>query len=73
MAGCPRITDCPLFQQLSTKGALKLWMDRYCRSDFGKCERLRLAEVGRPVPVTLLPNGRTLKVSAAQAEMNDVV
>jgi hypothetical protein len=73
MASCERVNRCPLFQQFSIKAALRVWVGQYCETDFGRCERLKLALQGQPVPRNMLPNGRMLKVALEQAEMNDVI
>ena len=68
MASCERISTCPLFKQFSIKAALVVWTTRYCESDFGRCERLKLAQAGKPVPLNLLPNGKMLYRSLEEAE-----
>jgi hypothetical protein len=62
MAACARVETCPLFKQFQTKAALRVWQSYYCEGDFNRCERWKLAAAGRPVPMSLLPNGRTLDV-----------
>jgi hypothetical protein len=73
MAACDRIERCPLFQQFSMKAALRVWVAQYCERDFGRCERLKLALQGHPVPRNMLPNGRMLRVALEQAEVSDLL
>lgn len=62
MNDCPRISGCPLFKHMLLKSVFSVWRTFYCETDFGKCERWKLASAGKPVPTSLLPNGRTLDV-----------
>lgn len=71
MPSCTRINSCPLFKQFSIKASLLVWTARYCESDFARCERLKLAVEGKPVPLNLLPNGRMLAVPLEVAELHD--
>jgi hypothetical protein len=71
MASCDRISTCALFKQFSIKASLIVWTTRYCENDFGRCERLKLANAGLPVPVNLLPNGKMLGVPLEQATPKD--
>ncbi len=73
MEACSRIDRCPLFQQFSIKAALRVWVNQYCERDFGRCERLKLALLGQPVPRNLLPNGRMLNVPLGQVEVSDLL
>jgi len=71
MASCERMTRCPLFKQFSLKASLAVWTAGYCESDFARCERLKLANAGQPVPLNLLPNGKMLGVPLERAELKD--
>ncbi len=71
MAGCARMSGCPLFKQFSLKASLVVWTGRYCEGDFARCARLQLATAGKPVPLNLLPNGRMLEVPLEAAELKD--
>ncbi len=71
MAGCARMSGCPLFKQFSLKASLAVWTSRYCESDFARCARLQLANEGKPIPLNLLPNGRMLEVPLEAAELKD--
>ena len=55
---CPRYTTCQLANGISMREALRVWQSFYCDGMFGRCERYKLAEAGREVPLRLLPNGR---------------
>ncbi len=65
---CPRVTTCPLFKQFSLKSSLKVWQSFYCEGDYGRCERWKLVAANQPVPVNLLPNGRSLEVPLEHLE-----
>jgi hypothetical protein len=68
MASCERIATCPLFRAFSMKSSLKVWQAYYCESNFSRCERWKLVQLKTPVPMNLLPNGRTLTVPLDQLE-----
>jgi hypothetical protein len=68
MAVCSRVDSCPLFKQFQMKTALRVWQGYYCEGDFSRCERWKLVSVGKPVPMNLLPNGRTLDVPLDRLE-----
>lgn len=57
---CPHAEGCELFPQFSLKAALKLWQIHYCEGRYESCERYKLSQQGKPVPVTLLPDGTSL-------------
>ena len=56
---CTHITHCPLFPLLND--SLRAWRESYCDSErtWQSCARFRLSAAGEPVPMALLPNGRT--------------
>ncbi len=68
MPSCARVSTCPLFKQFSMKSSLRVWQSYYCEGGFDRCERWKLASSGRPVPASLLPNGRSLEVPLEQVE-----
>jgi len=45
---------------MAMEPALKLWKQHYCEGNFEKCARYVLSKEGKPVPLTLLPNGKQL-------------
>ncbi len=57
---CPHVRGCELFPKFGLKTALRVWKTYYCEAQFESCARYRLSGEGRPVPRTLLPNGRDL-------------
>ncbi len=56
--GCTHAGECPLFPYL--RASLRGWRDYYCDSEdrWLDCARYKVALTGRPVPISLLPNGR---------------
>jgi hypothetical protein len=71
MASCSRVAGCPLFKHFSIKASLLVWTRSYCEGGFARCERLKLADAGLPVPPNLLPNGKLLAVSLDRAGPSD--
>lgn len=61
---CSHTDDCELYPQISLSSALKVWQVFYCEGDYEKCVRYQTAAEGRPVPVTLLPNGKELEIES---------
>lgn len=59
---CPHIGDCELFPQFVLRQNLRFWQKHYCEADFDQCARLQRHREGEPVPVTMLPNGKEIKV-----------
>jgi len=72
MEACARVGSCPLFGLFTIKASLAIWKARYCEGEFGRCERLKLAQELKPVPVNLLPNGKLLSVALDQARPEDL-
>jgi hypothetical protein len=64
---CPQHSECRLHQRIGMTAALRVWQSFYCEGRFSRCERLKLATSGRPVPERLLPNGRLLDDAAELA------
>lgn len=58
---CPHKASCPLYSQFRVKALLNFWIASFC-DDPGheRCARFQLSKSGRPVPITLLPNGEEL-------------
>jgi hypothetical protein len=54
------VASCGLYQTLSLRGSVGVWNALYCRGDFTRCARYKLAAEGKPMPDTLLPNGKEL-------------
>lgn len=59
---CPLAASCALFQRLSLRASLAIWMQNYCEGPFESCVRYQASLARRPIPDLLLPNGRELKV-----------
>ena len=57
---CSHSSSCELYPLMAMEPALKLWKQHYCEGNFEKCARYVLSTEGRPVPLTLLPNGKQL-------------
>ncbi len=57
---CSHVATCELFPKFGVRSALRVWQTFYCEGDFEKCARYRLAVQGKPVPPSLLPNGKDL-------------
>jgi hypothetical protein len=58
---CRHSANCPLYAQFAAEPALKIWQHHYCDENFVSCARYQLASGGKPVPLTLLPNGKEVK------------
>lgn len=65
---CSHIKGCELFVQFALNPALEIWKQHYCNADFDDCVRFKLAKMGQPVPLTLLPNGKKIEVNRTQDE-----
>jgi hypothetical protein len=63
---CPHFSGCALYPRFKLAPLLRLWQVRYCEADHTRCARYQLSLAGKPVPLTLLPNGQHL--GAARAE-----
>ena len=58
---CSHVVGCELFPKFGLRATLGVWKTLYCEAQFEACARYRLAQQGRPVPATLLPNGKDIK------------
>ncbi|HET8539482.1 MAG TPA: hypothetical protein VFL83_06390 [Anaeromyxobacter sp.] len=58
MPSCPHASSCALSRNISMREALRVWQSFYCEGAFVRCERYKLATLGRAIPDKLLPNGR---------------
>ena len=69
---CSRKDSCELFPLISINGALKIWQSFYCDGNYHTCIRYQLGLEGKPIPSSLLPNGKNLDLSssALQEETN---
>lgn len=66
---CSHIKGCELFVQFAMNPALDLWKQHYCEGEFARCVRYRMSNSGRPVPLTLLPNGRMVRAQRSSEEV----
>jgi hypothetical protein len=60
---CNAIITCPLVQLL--RGELDLCRLTYCETGEETCVRYQLLQEGKPVPVSLLPNGDFLEQTSS--------
>lgn len=58
---CSHSSNCQLYAQFAADASLKLWKQHYCEGVFEQCARYQLALEGKPVPLTLLPNGKMVE------------
>jgi hypothetical protein len=64
---CEFKANCPIFAKFSSTGSRDFWIHLYCQGvDQEHCARKVLRKEGRPVPITLLPNGKHLPELAAE-------
>lgn len=63
---------CPLFPLLNA--SLQAWRDYYCDTEdrWPDCARYKMAVTGRPVPTTLLPNGKEAQLLRHAADVGGV-
>ncbi len=57
-----------MFRLLKLAGTLRTWQIRYCAADFTACARYQMAQTGRPVPQSLMPNGQHLRFAGGGSE-----
>lgn len=57
---CNHSGSCELFPLMAMEPALNLWKKHYCDGSFNSCARYQLSMESKPVPLTLLPNGKQL-------------
>lgn len=66
---CSHSKDCQLYPQFAADPSLKLWQQHYCEADFSQCARYQAAAAGKPIPLTLLPNGQLLHRHQSKEEL----
>lgn len=66
---CSHINNCELFTQFALNPALGLWKDHYCKGNYRRCTRFQISGKGQPIPLTLLPNGKRVRVLHSREEM----
>ena len=57
---CNHSGSCELFPLMAMEPALNLWKKHFCDGSFNCCARYQLSLNSKPVPLTLLPNGKQL-------------
>ena len=60
---CSHVENCELFVQFALNPALEVWKMHYCQGLFQECIRFRRSTAGKPLPLTLLPNGKLLQAN----------
>jgi len=65
---CSHTQSCELYVQFAADPSIKLWKAHYCDSDYKRCARFLLSLQGKSVPITLLPNGRSINVSVSDED-----
>jgi ankyrin repeat protein len=64
------MNGCELFVQFAMNPALELWKINYCESrDHKRCARFQASLRGTPIPLTLLPNGKSINANADDDEI----
>lgn len=67
---CNHMNGCELFVQFAMNPALELWKINYCESlDHKRCARFQASLRGTPIPLTLLPNGKSINATADEDEI----
>ncbi len=68
---CTHTESCPLHPRLNA--SLAGWKTAYCETDQAwlDCARYQASLSGKPVPLALLPNGRTLGILIDQAKSEE--
>ena len=57
---CTHAHNCSLFPLFKLESTNAVWRTFYCFGDFTRCARYQVAAEGKPMPLTLLPNGKWL-------------
>jgi len=66
---CSHISGCELFVQFALNPALEIWKRAYCNGDYSGCTRYITAKKGQQVPLSLLPNGKKIRIIQNQDEL----
>jgi ankyrin repeat protein len=65
---CSHASNCELYVQFAADPSITLWKTHFCDRDFKRCARYALSVQGKPVPLTLLPNGKQIETSMSDAD-----
>ena len=57
---CTHAQNCALFPLFRLESTNAVWRTFYCYGNFKSCARWKVAAEGKPMPLTLLPNGKWL-------------
>jgi hypothetical protein len=58
---CVYLSTCIIFERFRVEGSESVWIGGYCRGPMQEeCVRKKLRDAGKPVAVTMLPNGQNL-------------
>lgn len=64
--------NCELFVQFASNPALEIWKKHYCYDDYRVCARFISSYEGKPLALTMLPNGKHLKVERSANEVGEI-
>jgi len=62
MATCERSQGCPIYNYFRTDALKNYYIRSYCDGNYDLCERLKLRKAGKPIPDSLLPDGKELSI-----------
>lgn len=65
---CSHASSCELYVQFAADPSIALWKAHFCDSDFKRCARFELSLQGKPVPLTLLPNGKQIETAMSDED-----
>lgn len=65
---CSHTSSCELYVQFAADPSIALWKSHFCDSDYKRCARFELALQGKPVPLTLLPNGKQIETAMSDED-----
>ena len=57
---CPKMEKCPLFPQFTQRSVLRVFQNHFCRGEYARCARYKLAAQGKMPHPCLLPDGDML-------------
>lgn len=65
---CTHTSKCELYVQFAADPSIQLWKNHYCDSEFKRCARYALSLKGAAVPLSLLPNGKTITLELSEED-----
>lgn len=63
---CTHSSKCELYVQFAADPSIQLWKQHYCMSNYKRCARYSLSLQGVSVPLSLLPNGKTISLDMSE-------